>query len=128
MPRSVISKPTRRRFELLLLSVSQARTTNEIAFVQFADPTEISFQQRCGFVDLVTVESHGSFKPSVLRAASPQGITPSLEPKFPASRMLVPKLLGFIGSRINLKAVFARVYPVRETIAGTPSTLPSVKW
>src|SRR6185503_5155064 len=37
-------------------------TTDEVAFIQFADPTETGFEQRCAFIELVAVERHARFE------------------------------------------------------------------
>src|SRR6185295_6005649 len=40
----------------------QGLATDKVALVQFADPTEVRFQQRCVFIDLVPVKRHAGFK------------------------------------------------------------------
>src|ERR1051325_1563022 len=49
-------------FDAFLLLLREGFATNKVAFIEFANPTEIRFEQGGGFVDVVAVERHARFE------------------------------------------------------------------
>src|SRR6185295_14151393 len=92
----------------------QSVATDEVAFVQFANPTEVRFQQRCVFIDLVTIKRQAGFEAKCIASSETAGKHSGIAAVVAGIKHLVPNLFGLVGGGVHFKSVFARITGTRD--------------